>query len=70
MFYSQILYSLLSLDVCHEVQAHILFLTYSKNRSLLGEEQITRMQSSQEWKAGPLFVFLCLCLEVATCVVP
>lgn len=67
VFYDHIHYALLSLEVCHELKADLLFLTCSKNRSLLGEEQVSYILSSQEWKAGTLSMFVCLCLEVAAC---
>lgn len=41
MFHDQIHYSLLQLDVYHELKADISFLTYSRSSSLLREEQIT-----------------------------
>lgn len=41
MFHDQIHYSLLRLDIYHELKADISFLTYSRSSSLLREEQIT-----------------------------
>ena len=70
MFHDQIhSFSLLFLDVYHELKADISFLIYSRSSPLLREEQITYLLSSQEWKAGTLFVFVYLCLVSTTCAV-
>lgn len=59
-------YSLLFFVVYHELKADISFLIYSRSSLLLREEQITYLLSSQERKAGTLFVFVYLCLVLTT----
>lgn len=68
-FHDQIHYSLLFLVDNHELKADISLLAYSRSTPLLKEEQITYLLSSQEGKAGALFVFVHLCLVLTTPVV-